>query len=361
MQLGLKRVALLCQHFYPELISTGIHMTELAEELQRRGWQVHVYCARPTLDLEGSFVQDTNEDFFEFKGIRVTRVPTIGGHKKGLSSRLVFALSYLVGIVLAVLREHRKFDGVLVTTNPPFLGVASRIVARFVGKPYVLIIYDVFPEIAIRLGVVRAGSLLARVWDRMTRFMLMGAARIVVIGRDMAKIIEARVDDHQNRIELVPNWSDSERIRPVPVSRNRFRESTCAASVSLVQYSGRMGRTHNVEPLIEAASLLAGQPVKFQFIGDGAKKRSLQTLAEEKGLTNVQFLPYQPMENLDEVLSAADVGVVCLGSEFTGLSVPSKAYGIMASGTALLGFLDPASEIGITIRENDIGTVSTPQ
>jgi glycosyltransferase involved in cell wall biosynthesis len=273
-------------------------------------------------------------------------------------SRLLFALSYLLGTAFVVLREHRGFDGILVTTNPPFLGVASRVVARLVGKPYVLVVYDVFPDIAIRLGVIRAGSLLARIWDRMTRFMLAGAARIVVIGRDMAEIVGRRVDDRaRERIDLVPNWSDAERVRPVASSDNRFRRRHCEDGFFLVQYSGRMGRTHNVEPLIEAAWLLMHEPLKFQLIGDGAKKVKLQRLVEEKGLNNVEFLPYQPLEGLGEVLSAADVGVVCLGSEFTGLSVPSKAYGIMASGTALLGFLDPNSEIGMTIREHGIGMV----
>jgi glycosyltransferase involved in cell wall biosynthesis len=77
----------------------------------------------------------------------------------------------------------------------------------------------------------------------------------------------------------------------------------------------------------------------------------------ERGLTNVSFLPYQPMERLGEMLSAADLSVVCLESHFTGLSVPSKTYGVMAAGRALLGFLEPDSEIGRTIIERDCGVV----
>ncbi len=49
--------------------------------------------------------------------------------------------------------------------------------------------------------------------------------------------------------------------------------------------------------------------------------------------------------------------MVCLGSEFTGVSVPSKAYGIMAAGTPLLGFVAEESEIGRMIREHDCGFV----
>jgi hypothetical protein len=42
-----KRLALLCQHFYPEMISTGIFITQLATGLARLGWAVRVYCGQP--------------------------------------------------------------------------------------------------------------------------------------------------------------------------------------------------------------------------------------------------------------------------------------------------------------------------
>jgi glycosyltransferase involved in cell wall biosynthesis len=63
------------------------------------------------------------------------------------------------------------------------------------------------------------------------------------------------------------------------------------------------------------------------------------------------------MDRLAEMLSAADLAVVCLERLFTGLSVPSKAYGVMASGTPILGFVDPSSEIGRMISESRCGLV----
>src|SRR5881397_521935 len=44
-------IILMCQHFYPEMISTGMHMTELAVALTRRGWHISVVCAQPSLLL----------------------------------------------------------------------------------------------------------------------------------------------------------------------------------------------------------------------------------------------------------------------------------------------------------------------
>ena len=139
--------------------------------------------------------------------------------------------------------------------------------------------------------------------------------------------------------------------------RNAFVTEHQLGGRFVVQYAGRMGRTHNLEPLVEAAALLRDRPIVFQLIGDGTKRAALVAWCRQRGLTNVSFLPYQPMERLGEMLSAADLSVVCLESHFTGLSVPSKTYSVMAAGRAILGFLEPDSEIGRTIIERDCGVV----
>jgi glycosyltransferase involved in cell wall biosynthesis len=158
-------------------------------------------------------------------------------------------------------------------------------------------------------------------------------------------------------MHLIPNWSDETTVNPIPRDENPFRREHDIGDQMLVQYAGRHGKTHNLEPLIEAATQLTDQPILFQFIGGGDKKEKLQRMARDRDLENVMFLPYQPMEKLDTVLAAADVAVVCLETRFTGVSVPSKTYGIMASGTPVLGFLDAESEIGRTIQENQCGFV----
>ncbi len=352
-----RRLALLCQHFFPEMISTGMHATELAVALRRIGWDVTVYCAQPTLDLATSGQRRVPAKM-DHEGVHVERVAAIGTHAEGLSRRLLFASTYLLFSFLAVLRNRDRFDGLLVTTNPPFIGIAARLASLLSGKPFVLLVYDVYPDTAVGLGVLKPTSIVTLVWEHVSRWMLNGADAVVVIGRDMADVVRAKLKrKNQDKLHLIPNWSDERVVSPVPKEGNAFWSEHGVNGRALVQYSGRMGSTHNLEPLIDAAEHMRDDPVIFQFIGDGAKKKRLEQLAAQKRLDNVQFLPYQPLERLGEVLSAADLAVVCLGFQFTGLSVPSKTYGIMASGTPILGLLDPASEIGRTILENDCGIV----
>jgi glycosyltransferase involved in cell wall biosynthesis len=160
-----------------------------------------------------------------------------------------------------------------------------------------------------------------------------------------------------DRIVLIPNWSDERRVRPVASEENAFRMEHALEGRFVVQYSGRLGAKHNLEPLIDAARMLSDTDVHFQFVGEGAKKPKLQEMVARYGLTNVQFLPYQPMDRLAETLSAGDISVVCLEMGHTGISVPSKAYGVMAAGTPILGMLDPLGEIAQTIKETGCGVL----
>lgn len=69
-------------------------------------------------------------------------------------------------------------------------------------------------------------------------------------------------------------------------------------------------------------------------------------MVAQYNLPNVQFLAYQPMECLSEMLSAADLALVCLDEAFTGLSVPSKSYGILASGTPFWALCSQTVKLG---------------
>jgi glycosyltransferase involved in cell wall biosynthesis len=349
-----KRAFLLCQHFYPEMVSTGMHMTELATRLAEFGWRITAFCAKPSWGTGGE--PDDAARRLVHRGVEVVRVRTLGQQRGSLLSRAVFAVTFVLSAGFELFRRPAKGTALVVTTNPPFLGLVGWLYSRLRKRPYLMIVYDVYPDIVIQLGVVAAGSRTAKYWEAVTRRILGDAAVVVVIGRDMADVVRRKVHRYGNaRIVLIPNWSDERRVRPVPHDRNSFRRDNGLSDSFVVQYAGRFGRTHNIELLIRAAALLRDTDIVFQFIGDGSKRAHIEKLAAELGLRNVQFLPYQTMERLGEMLSAADLGVVCLESRFTGLSVPSKAYGVMASGTPILGLLDRNSEIGRVLSETGCG------
>lgn len=352
-----KRLLLICQHFYPEMISTGMHMTELSGRLCELDWEITVYCAKPSWGINDQEQEGIPTEMV-YEGIKIHRVWTFGNQQSSLIARGLFAITFFLSVCWQLSRHIKEFPAIMVTTNPPFIGLVGWLFTKLFKKPYLLLVYDVYPDIAVKLGVLPENGIITKIWSVITKLILNAAATIVVIGRDMDEIIRAKVKPTaQNRITLIPNWSDERLVEPVPVMENEFIRENNLEGKFVVQYAGRMGRTHNLEPLIEAANLIPDERIVFQFIGEGAKKATLQAFVENNNLQNVQFLPYQPMEILPQMLSSADIAVVCLDDSFTGLSVPSKSYGVMASGTPILGFLDSQGEIGRTIEELKCGIV----
>lgn len=353
-------LALLCQHFYPEMLSTGLYMTELSAALTQHGYNLRVYCTRPTYlpeDEDDSSAEELHHRD-TYRGVQIIRLPTLGNPRGAMPSRGLFALSFLLTTIIFLFHHRRQIHGIITTTNPPFIGLAAVIGRRLLRLPFVTIVHDVYPDIAIYLGAVSANGIMARLWRRFTQSIFYHSEKLVVIGRDMAEIVSSKLPPAQHdKIALIPNWSNEQHVYPVPAHENTFAQEHNPQDTFIIQYAGRMGRTHNLEPLLEAAELLCDEPVLFQFVGDGAKRQSLQAQVRTKKLTNVQFLPYQPFERLHEMLSAPHIAVVCLDERFTGLSVPSKTYGVMAAGRPLLAFLDPNSEIGRVIQENECGIV----
>jgi glycosyltransferase involved in cell wall biosynthesis len=331
-------------------------MTELSSALASLGWRLRVYCASPAAKLNTAGDGCAREE--EWQGISIRRVAPWGSHGDAILPRLMFAIGYTVAVLLRLVRDRRRLRAILVGTNPPFAGAAAVAAWHAFGTPYVVIVYDVYPDVAIGLGLIRDRSLVARLWKRVARRILADAAEIVVIGRDMEALVRGRIGNTDVPVVLIPNWSDEAKVHPVPREANSFIRENGLCDKFVVQYAGTMSRTHDLEPLVEAARLLAShRRIYFQFIGDGAKRERIGQLAAQYNLTNVQFLPHQPVSRLAESLSAANLSVVSLDRRFTGLSVPSKIYGAMAAAVPILALVDPLSEIGRTVSATACGEV----
>ena len=127
-------------------------------------------------------------------------------------------------------------------------------------------------------------------------------------------------------------------------------------------FAGNIGLIAGLEMVLDAAALLGRRPdIHFLMVGEGNAKAELVARARSMDLRNVTFLPTQPREILPQVLAAADVHLVTLRRRMSTTSVPSKAYGIMASGRPMVAAVDPGSEIWRLVEAADAGICVPPQ
>jgi glycosyltransferase involved in cell wall biosynthesis len=119
-----------------------------------------------------------------------------------------------------------------------------------------------------------------------------------------------------------------------------------------------MGMGHRFDTILEAASLLShSDDIVFLFIGNGARRSEIEDYVSKKRLNNIQIKGYVPRENLNDNLNCADVSLVTLSENMVGIMIPSKLYGIMASGKPIVFIGSNECEIAHIIQQHRIGYV----
>ena len=244
------------------------------------------------------------------------------------------AVNYLSYVALAIPRAlFLPCDAVLAMTDPPFQGIVGAIVAMLKRKPYVYNIRDMYPDMAIGGSLVEPGSL-AQVWEKLHRWALRRATRLVVLGEDMrARIIAKGVESA--RVLIV---RDGTKILPPTIALlapdpEVVRAIRGSFSFVLV-HAGNLGFYGAWNTLVTAARILASDGVGLVFVGDGAQRSQIEAAAAGSG--NIRFLEFFPASKIPSVLAAADAHVITVKRGLEGVVVPSKIYGILAAGKPIV-------------------------
>lgn len=339
------RLLLISEHFEPSTGATAQLMTDLARGLHRRGWRLTVLTASPGADLE-------------FPVVRLNGPERPAGTRVRVVGKALRGLRFLLGSLLWCLRRGRRGDGVLIVSNPPFIGLLGPLVRLGRGLPYVFIFQDLFPRSAVLSGVLPAAGPLALLWQGLMAHVCSSSSQTVVLSQAM----EARLRRDLGRqlpLTVIHNWA-VEQGAPIQREHSDFAAEHGYADRFSVQYSGNFGRLHDLLTLLEAARLLQEQAIQFVFIGGGAKQGQIEAYRIGFALGNVLQLPYQPRWRLPGSLAACDVAAIGLipGAEDT--VAPCKFYGILASGRPVLLIARRSCDLAQLVLNADCGLVVEP-
>jgi glycosyltransferase involved in cell wall biosynthesis len=224
-------------------------------------------------------------------------------------------------------------------------------------RKYVVLVHDVYPNVAVKLGYVKEGGIIAAVWGALNRIAYRQASAVIVLGSGMQHEVEKEIGERGPPVHIIHNWADGELLVPRSKGDNWFAARYKMQEKLVLLYSGNIGLAHDMETIIEATACLReySSQLRVLFIGEGAKKAKLMSLVEQRGLTNVHFLPPVPYEQLPYSIAAGDIGLVTLEKGLEGLCEPSKVYGYLAVGLAILGLTGELSEVAEIIQRHECG------
>jgi glycosyltransferase involved in cell wall biosynthesis len=339
------------RYFHPDHSATSQLLTDLACHLAGRGHQVSVICSRQLYEKADARLPARDSAH----GVQIYRAWSTNFGRASLPGRLLDYASFYLGAWLTLRSLCDDNTVVVAKTDPPLISVVAHQVITARGGQQVNWLQDVFPEVGEHLGMrILAGRL--GVWLKAIRNRsLKAAACNVVLGERMSQLVQS-CGVPPARIRIIHNWSDAESIEALPRTNNPLLRQWGLQDKFVVMYSGNMGRAHEFDTVLDAASLLANDPtIVFLFVGAGAKREAVAHTAHARGLSNIVFKPYQPRELLGASLSAGDVHLISLLPELEGLIVPSKFYGVLAAGRPSIFIGDPDGELARLIQRHQIG------
>ena len=309
------------RYFHPDHSATSQMLSGIAFGLAAGGCDVRVITSRQHYDAPDEHLPPHET----IGGVGITRVWTSRFGRSNLAGRAIDYLTFYLTAAWALWRLARRGDVIVAKTDPPMVSVVAAPIARWRGALLVNWLQDVFPEVAVALGMGRQGPsrLAFGLMRRCRDHSLKSAAINVVLGERMGERLKA-LGVPDARIRIIPNWADGALVHPVPHPANALRRDWGLADQFVVAYSGNLGRAHDVATMLEAIALTQQSPksgmpphVAWLFVGGGARLETLQREATARGLAGVHFRPYQPGERLAESLSAADVHLISLANNNT--------------------------------------------
>lgn len=356
------KVLVLCTAYYPEITALGPFNTDLCTYLVEQGLQVTAVVAFPHYP-QWKKAEEYRGVFFKretHRGVRLIRVPMYIPRHPSPMRRIAYDSSYGLSALVAGGLLGGSPDVIVAMCSPLQAGAVAAILGMVRRAPFVFHLQDLLPEGAVALGML-SNPIAIKAARALAQVIYARADRVSAIGAGFLDAL-VRTGVPPDKLVYLPNWVDTEWIRPLPRMNSFRRQLGVGEADFLVGYVGNFGFKQQMETVVEAARLLRDQRnIRFVLIGDGARKQAAVDAASDANLENVQFLGVQPRDALPEMLAANDLHVLHQRTEVVDMVVPSKLLTYSASGRPILLAGVPESEGAKYVATAEAGRVIPPE
>lgn len=337
--------------FYPDNVVSALHKNGLAQGLSKRGWDVKaIPCNRACRDSSKTYPASGKLD-----DIKISRVyrPNLKQSNTGIS-RIINA-AWMISAWSLKAFTHKP-DVIIIGTDP-ILSILTAIPWRII-RPKTKIVhwcFDLYPEGAIAEGIIKPGSWFEKIIKYCCGMAYRRCDLIVDLGICMRNRLHLYPGVAKIKCTTIVPWALKEPDAALEVDADERKVIGNNARL-VIMYSGTLGRFHCYNNLLSLARKLRDKQIQFTFsiAGNAVDKLKNEITAEDK---NINFVEFAPLEKLEQRLGAADIHVVSLRDEWTGLAIPSKFFGAIACGRPILFSGSKDSAIAKWVAKHQLGWV----
>ena len=346
------RISILYHFMYPDDVVSAHHLDGLAVDLVSKGWDVEALpCNRGCRDERSSYPANGFHN-----GVRYSRIWRPPFKQATSVGRLANSLwMILAWMKLALRRKETRPDIVLIGTDPVF-AVAAAIPIKLIA-PKVRVAhwcFDLHPEAAIASEIISSSNPITRAVRKVMHASYLRCDVIADIGPCMRALLN-RYPHNAREVQLTP-WAMIEpthRVKP----NTKVRQELFGQAKLAILYSGNFGQAHSFDEILAVARALRHVPeISFCFAVRGNKVDELKRAISTED-SNVSIAEFAPLAQLEKRLGAADIHMISLRPEWSGIAIPSKFFGSLAVGKPVLFAGPSGSSIAQWIKKFGVGWV----
>lgn len=350
------KILLLPAYFYPEQAASSYLGDNIRQAFCESGAILDLYVPTPTRGISKKVRADykkLNVEFWHDRKLHIHRFSMYEEGKNPVFRALRYVYCWCKHLYYGW--RAKNIDLIYLASTPPIQGVLGGILKKIKKVPFVYNLQDIFPDSLVGTGLATKGGLLWKIGRMIEDFTYRNADKIIVISEDFKRNIMCK-GVPEEKIVVIYNWVDEEAVKHVPREKNKlFDKYALDRNKFYITYSGNIGLTQNMDMLLDVAKDLEQEPnIQFVLIGEGAYKKTVKEIIEEKNIGNVTMLPFQPYEDISHVFSLGNVGLVISKPGVGENSVPSKTWSILSASRPVLANFDE-NELKTIVNNNQCG------
>lgn len=355
------RILLLMQWFDPEPQLKGL---AFARKLRDLGHEVEVLTGFPNYP-GGNIYPGYSLKLFQvemMEGIRVMRVPLYPSHDGSSLRRILNYASFGISSCVAGLCVVGRPTVIFAYGPPVTVGVSASLISLFRRVPFVYDVQDLWPDTLGATGMLKNPFALKLV-EWVCKWVYRRAGHVTVQSPGIRdRLISCGVDTE--KLSLILNWCDESSIdnqRSQVSGHGCFDRAENHSETFDVMFAGNMGKAQAMDAVLGAGLMLKSEnpSVRLLLMGGGVEVERLKKAVEERGISNVKFLPRVPMSEVGRIFARVNVLLVHLKDDpLFRITIPGKTQAYMAAGKPIL--MAVAGDATELVLESEAGVCAQP-
>lgn len=238
----------------------------------------------------------------------------------------------------------------VISSNTFFAPLLMHFLLRFKRVKVIHMLYDLFPDALEIAGAIKIDSKISRWIGKITQLNLQKCDTTIFLG--------SYLKEHAENRWGVTNKADVIDISTDLALYDEKISTLNKTSKIIVHYGGQLGHLHDAKSIIESIRYVLksdlGDLVEFNFYVSGAQANFLEKSLNGLPVKIISAIPsYQWRQDIREF----HIGLVSLSPGGASVCLPSKTYGMMAGGMAIMAICPVWSDLGKIINNLNAGWV----